>query len=76
MSRDASGRVDNTEREKKFMIKKEWKLKKTKSKDERIESDVPKKNSNISSPFLFSFFVSFSNIFMFVFPIKMRGVYG
>jgi len=30
--------------------------KKTKSRDERIESDVPYKIFNISSPFLFSFF--------------------
>jgi len=41
--------------------------KKTKSKAEkaeRIESDVPYKNFNISSPFLLSFFfASFSNIF-------------
>jgi len=51
---------------------------KSKSKDERTESDVPSKNFNISSTFLFSFFLaSFSNIFVFVFPIeiKMRGVY-
>jgi len=43
MSCDASGRSDNKERGKYiFMIKKKnenWK--KTKSKDERIESDVP-----------------------------------
>jgi len=41
------------------------KIKKTKSKDERIENDVPYKNFNISSPFLFSFFASSSNIFVF-----------
>jgi len=42
MSCDASRRADNKEREKIFfMIKKEWKLKKTKSKAERVESDVP-----------------------------------
>jgi len=50
---------------------------KTKSKDERTESDVPLKIFNISSPFLF-FLASFSNIFVFVFPIeiKMWGVYA
>jgi len=44
MSCDASGRADNKERGKIYFYdkKKEWKLKnKTKSKDERIESDVP-----------------------------------
>jgi len=54
------------------------KIGKTKSKDEWTESDVPSKIFNISSPFLFSFFfASFSNIFVFVFPIevKMRGIY-
>jgi len=54
------------------------KIGKTKSKDERTESDVPLKIFNISTPFLLSFFLaSFSNIFVFVFPIdiKMRDVY-
>jgi len=44
MSCDASGRADNKERGKNiFMIKKKNEncKKKTKSKDERIESDVP-----------------------------------
>jgi len=59
------------------MIKK-MKIGKTKSKDEKSESDVPSKIFNISSPFLFSFFLAFfSNIFVFVFPIeiKMRGFF-
>ncbi|MDV3189297.1 MAG: hypothetical protein Q8844_02980, partial [Pigeon pea little leaf phytoplasma] len=45
------------------MIKK-VKIGKTKSKNERIKSDVPLKNFNISSPFLISsFLASFSFFF-------------
>jgi len=54
------------------------KIGKPKSKDKRTEGDVPSKVFNISSPFLFSFFLdSFSNNFVFVFQIKIkiRGVY-
>ena len=45
---------------------------------EELRVTYLKKKFNISSPFLFSFFLlPFSNIFVFVFPIeiKMRGVY-
>jgi len=41
MSCDASGQADNKERGKIFFDLKKWELKKTKSKDERIESDIP-----------------------------------
>jgi len=41
MSCDASNQTDNKGEKIFFMIKKkEWKLKRTKSKDERIESDI------------------------------------
>jgi len=43
MSCNASGWADNKEREKNIFydLKKRMKIEKTKSKDERIESDVP-----------------------------------
>jgi len=78
MSCDASSRADTEEREKIFFLwLKKIKIGKTKSKDERTESDVPSKIFDISSPFLFSFFLLlFLIFFVFIFPIeiKIRGV--
>jgi len=76
MSCDASGRTDTKERGKIFFMIKKWKLEKLNRKMKELGVKYLKKIS-ISSHIFSFFFASFSNIFVFVFPIKikMRGVY-
>ena len=61
-----------------FMIKKRIKIKKLNQKMKELrETYLTKFQYLITFSLFFSFFASFSNIFVFVFPIeiKMRGVY-